>query len=99
LETPRALALIAAAILALAAAELFGVQVLLPLENRILDAFQKRHALQLAPDPDIVLVDIDEKSLAAMEPVAGRWPWPRVVHAELIEGLAAQKPRAPSSLT
>src|SRR6185295_2681073 len=36
----------------------------------------------------------DEKSLAAMETVAGRWPWPRVVHAELIEGLAAQKPRA-----
>jgi len=94
LETPRALALIAVAILALAAAELFGVHVLLPLENRVLDAFQKRHASTLAPDPEIVLVDIDEKSLAAMETVAGRWPWPRVVHAELIEGLAAQKPRA-----
>ena len=80
--------------LALAAAELFGAHTLLPLENRLLDAFQKRHAAALSPDPDIVLVDIDEKSLAAMEPVAGRWPWPRVVHAELLEGLAAQKPRA-----
>jgi adenylate cyclase len=29
-----------------------------------------------------------------MEKEAGRWPWPRVVHAELLEGLAAQKPRA-----
>jgi adenylate cyclase len=77
-----------------AAAELFGLQALLPLENRLLDAFQRRHAMAQAPDADIVLVDIDEKSLAAMEPVAGRWPWPRVVHAELIEGLAAQKPRA-----
>ena len=25
---------------------------------------------------------------------AGRWPWPRVVYADLVEGLAAQKPRA-----
>lgn len=80
--------------LVLAAAELFGAHALLPLENRLLDAFEKRHAAALAPDPDIVLVDIDEKSLAAMEAVAGRWPWPRVVHAELLEGLAAQKPRA-----
>ena len=54
----------------------------------------KRHAAALAPDPDIVLVDIDEKSLAEMEKDAGRWPWPRVVYADLIEGLAAQKPRA-----
>ena len=78
----------------LAAAELFGLHILRPLENRILDSFVKRHAEALAPDPDIVLVDIDEKSLARMEPLAGRWPWSRAVHAELIEGLAAQKPRA-----
>jgi adenylate cyclase len=41
-----------------------------------------------------VVVDIDEKSLAQMEKEAGRWPWPRVVYADLIEGLAAQQPRA-----
>ena len=29
-----------------------------------------------------------------MEDEAGRWPWPRVVYADLLEGLAAQKPRA-----
>ena len=94
MEASRALGLLALAVIASAALELFGVRTLLPLENRVLDAFEKRHAAALAPDPDIVLVDIDEKSLAAMETVAGRWPWPRVVHAELIEGLAAQKPRA-----
>ena len=94
MEASRALGLLALAVIACAALELFGVRTLLPLENRVLDAFEKRHAAALAPDPDIVLVDIDEKSLAAMETVAGRWPWPRVVHAELIEGLAAQKPRA-----
>ena len=65
-----------------------------PLENRLLDSFVRTQATKLAPDPDIVLVDIDEKSLARMEKEAGRWPWPRVVHAELIEGLAAQKPLA-----
>ena len=65
-----------------------------PLENRLLDSFVRAQATKLAPDPDIVLVDIDEKSLARMEKEAGRWPWPRVVHAELIEGLAAQKPLA-----
>ena len=82
--------------LALVAALLgfLGSRILQPLENRLLDAFVRAHAARLAPDPQIVLVDIDEKSLAAMEPLAGRWPWPRVVHAELIEGLAAQKPRA-----
>jgi adenylate cyclase len=94
LEASRALGLLALAVIACAALELLGARTLLPLENRILDAFVKRHAATLAPDPDIVLIDIDEKSLASMEKTAGRWPWPRVVHAELIEGLAAQKPRA-----
>jgi adenylate cyclase len=70
------------------------LQLLRPLENRLLDSFVRTQAAKLAPDPDIVLVDIDEKSLARMEKEAGRWPWPRVVHAELIEGLAAQKPLA-----
>lgn len=45
-------------------------------------------------DADIVLVDIDEPSLAAMAPEFGRWPWPRSVIAELTEGIARQKPAA-----
>ena len=89
-----ALRLLAAAALAAALAETFFVQGLQPLENRLLDRFVRSQAARLAPDPDIVMVDIDEKSLARMEKEAGRWPWPRVVHAELLEGLAAQKPRA-----
>ncbi len=90
----RGLALLALAIGALAGMEIASLGVLKPLENRLLDAFVKRRAALLAPDPDIVLVSIDEKSLANMQAQAGRWPWPRVVHAELVEGLAAQKPRA-----
>ncbi len=45
-------------------------------------------------DPDIVLIDIDEASLAAMAPEYGRWPWPRSVMAEMVEGLAQQQARA-----
>jgi adenylate cyclase len=37
---------------------------------------------------DIVLVAIDETSIRRLEPVVGRWPWPRLVHAALIDFLA-----------
>lgn len=46
------------------------------------------------PDPGIVLVDIDEASLSAMAVDHGRWPWPRQVFGEFLEGIEAQKPRA-----
>jgi adenylate cyclase len=90
----RGLSLLALAVLAALAVELFVLEWMKPLENRLLDSFVRTQAAALAPDPDIVLVDIDEKSLARMESEAGRWPWPRVVYADLLEGLAAQKPRA-----
>jgi adenylate cyclase len=90
----RSLSLLALAVLAALALELFLLEWMKPLENRLLDTFVRTQAAALAPDPDIVLIDIDEKSLARMESEAGRWPWPRVVYADLLEGLAAQKPRA-----
>ena len=37
---------------------------------------------------DIVLVSIDEDSLNKLEPWVGRFPWPRLVHAYLIDYLA-----------
>lgn len=42
------------------------------------------------PQPDILIVQIDEDSLAAF----GKWPWPRSRHAELFEQLAEGKPKA-----
>lgn len=92
----RTLPLLALAVLALGALELYWLHALQPLENRLLDSFVRRQAARLKPDPDIVLVAIDEKSLAKMEieEDAGRWPWSRAVYAQLVEGLAAQKPRA-----
>jgi adenylate cyclase len=92
----RGLSLLALAVVALLSLELGVFHLMKPLENRLLDAFVKRHAASLAPDPDVVLVNIDEKSLVRMDEVAGtgRFPWPRVVYGTLIDGLAAQRPRA-----
>jgi CHASE2 domain-containing sensor protein/signal transduction histidine kinase len=46
-------------------------------------------AARPTPD-DIVVVAIDNRSLQAI----GRWPWPRSVHAQLLDRLAEAKPRA-----
>ena len=37
---------------------------------------------------DIVLVTIDEESIRGLEPLVGRWPWPRLVHANVLNYLA-----------
>ena len=39
------------------------------------------------PDPEVLILDIDERSLAAMAEEYGRWPWPREVHAEALARL------------
>jgi CHASE2 domain-containing sensor protein len=46
------------------------------------------------PDKDIVIVDINEASLAAMAKEYGRWPWPRQVLGEFLEHLEEQHPKA-----
>jgi adenylate cyclase len=38
---------------------------------------------------DIVMVTIDEVSVRRFEQLVGRWPWPRLVHATVIDFLAA----------
>ena len=39
-------------------------------------------------DKDIILIDVDERSLALMSKEFGRWPWPRFVFGEFLAGLA-----------
>jgi adenylate cyclase len=82
------------AALMIAVAEIAQVHFLVAFEYRLSDFFFRLHAAGLAPDPDIVIVDIDERSLAGMQQTAGKWPWPRAIHAELLAGIEAQKPRA-----
>jgi len=63
-------------------------------DERMGDLVLRQQARQHPASPDIVVIDIDQKSLEEMNAVAGSWPWPRVVLGELIDGLARQKPQA-----
>lgn len=42
---------------------------------------------------DIVLVDINEQSIRELAPFFGRWPWPRTVHAHLLDYLSRARPK------
>ena len=85
---------ISALFLLLAFFELTWLHALAPLENRLSDLFVRQQVQELKPDADIVIVDIDDASLARMQDSAGSWPWPRAVHGELVRGIARQKPKA-----
>ncbi len=83
-------------LIGLAAAGLAVLAGLLPfLETVELKTYDLR--VRATADPararrDIVLVTIDETSIRELEPAVGRWPWPRVIHARLLDFLA----RAPA---
>lgn len=59
-----------------------------------LDAMVRHRIIVPKPDPDIVIVDINEASLAAMGKEYGRWPWPRQVLGEFLEKIEQQQPKA-----
>ncbi|RJP82458.1 MAG: adenylate/guanylate cyclase domain-containing protein [Desulfobacteraceae bacterium] len=42
---------------------------------------------KIAPS-EIVLILIDESSLSALNAITGRWPWPRDIHADIIDFLS-----------
>lgn len=54
------------------------------LENFFYDFFTQKE-LNHTTD-ELVIIDIDDKSLEAL----GRWPWPRYLHAEMIQKLDAE---------
>ena len=65
-----------------------------PIENRVSDFFVRQLSRQLSTDPEIIIVNIDDASLARMEGEVGSWPWPRAVHGDLINGISKQHPKA-----
>ncbi len=91
---PRTSLLIVLALAALALVETLALRSLSALEHRAQDALVRRHALARAPDPEVILVAIDERSLEAMAGEFGRYPWPRSVHAQVMEQLARHGARA-----
>lgn len=78
----------------LVAFEFHSLKLLSSLDFRLSDYMVRQHAGALQADQDILIVNIDDASLASMNDSVGNWPWPRSAHAELIEGIARQQPRA-----
>jgi adenylate cyclase len=83
---------VAADLLLTALAPGSGLQPLQTIESRTYDWRLTHTARPETARQDIALIEIDEFSLRNLEPVAGRWPWPRAVHAMLVDYLT----RAPA---
>lgn len=64
------------------------------MKQKAFDFVVRHRIVPPKPDPDIVIVDVNEASLAALAPDYGRWPWPRQVFGEFVEKLEAQHPKA-----
>jgi len=77
-----------------ALADVLFLHQIVDMRQKSYDMVVKNRILKPAPDPRIVVVDIDEKSLAALAGEYGRWPWPRQVLGEFLENVAQQQPRA-----
>ncbi|MDE0856594.1 MAG: CHASE2 domain-containing protein, partial [Nevskia sp.] len=90
----RAVGVRAAVAFALVLLEAAAFAWLGPLDRRVQDWLLVLHAQGRAPDADIVLLNIDERSIAAMSPDFGPYEWPRSVYAEFIEKLNRQQPAA-----
>ena len=56
------------------------------------DAMVRARVFVAAPDPRIVILDIDEASLARMTKEFGRWPWPRDTLATVLDYVEGQAP-------
>jgi adenylate cyclase len=69
-----------------------------PFDNELaqqsFDLLMRQRPVAYTADKDVVVLDIDESSLAAMRSQYGRWPWPREVLAQVASKLEAGGARA-----
>jgi adenylate cyclase len=69
-----------------------------PFDNQLahdsFDLLMRQRPIAYPADPDVVILDIDEASLAAMRSQYGRWPWPREVLGRVAAKLEAGGVRA-----
>jgi adenylate cyclase len=86
--------LLAVAVWLLSALLSLGLGLTDRLENILHDWNLRSLAGRSPPDSRVVLLDIDEATLAAMTPEYGRYPWSRAVFGQLLDGLARQRPAA-----
>ena len=64
------------------------------IELQTYDLRMRQTARPDAPSEDVVLVSISDDSIRRLAPLVGRWPWPRVIHATLVDYLS----RAPAKV-
>lgn len=76
---------VGAMVLALLAGRVGFIQTL---DWKLYDQHVRLAADPATASPRIVVVNIDETSLRGMQPLVGRWPWPRLVHASVVDFLA-----------
>ncbi len=57
------------------------------LEDATYDLRVRQTATPVPVPSRVAVVEIDESTLRTLEPQLGRWPWPRLVHASLIDYL------------
>ncbi len=82
--------LFALLMLAWTAVESFGTLRTQGIASGTYDQMQQLRLWASAPDPRLLTVDIDERSLADMAGEFGRWPWPRDTLATVLEQAQAQ---------
>ncbi len=85
---------LAVVISVLAIADAFTLRSVVDMRHKAYDLMVRYRIVQPAADEQIVIVDINEASLAAMAADYGRWPWPRQVLGEFLQHLETQQPRA-----
>lgn len=63
-------------------------------ESRLFDTLVSHRVAPPEPSSNIVILDIDEASLASMAKQFGRWPWPNAVMGEMAMALEQEGARA-----
>ena len=74
--------------------DLFALRLSGGLANSTYDTMVRARVYAAAPDPRVVIIDIDEASLAQMAKEFGRWPWPRDTLATALDFIEKQSPQA-----
>lgn len=85
---------LAAALSVVVIIDALTLRAVVDLRQRAYDTIIRYRIIMPKPDPGIVIVDINEASLATMAKEYGRWPWPRQVLGEFVERLEEQEPKA-----
>jgi adenylate cyclase len=94
LPSPWVLMALAFAFMLWAVLDLLVLRASSGLASSTYDAMVRARIVAQAPDPRIVIVDIDEASLARMGKEFGRWPWPRDTLATVLTHIEKQQPAA-----